>query len=261
VLSPPQITVNAASGFNLTAVQLTATGLTGQFVEWEIVPIDIADWPEAYRALTAGSQTTYCCYVRPGYNYHARARAVSGAPGPWTAPCTISAIGSPGGTGAGAKSYLTTQWPQVIDTPGPGITAATLDSFPNVTPDWVLETEDAAAPKAVLGTTGHERLSASQIRPRRGFKLMWQDRLDPDVKLVRDFWDFCQARSTPFYWTHPTTAEIFVCRFDADDYDVPFSGFSADKGAALEGLSIPLVEAVVNQIPTYPFRFLANSSL
>jgi hypothetical protein len=263
VMAPPMLTMTGASGLNLTAVTLTAATVgTATQIEWEVLPSDPADFPEPYRAITDVGITSHVVWVRPGYTYQARVRSLNTAPGPWSPYVPVGPVGSAGGTGWTSHGWQLDNWPtRVSGTAGDVTPPAAPDTFPAVVPDWVLETSDTASPILITSSTGKDRVAAIEQRPRRGFKFSFDNRQAAEYQLLISFFEAMQAKTRPFNWTHPITGEVFILRFNSDDYTEDYQAYDAQSGSPIAQIAFDVVETTMNVVPVYTFRLLADSSL
>lgn len=253
VLAPPAFAVDQAVGCNYVPVTLTVSGLSAPFIDWEILPVDPADFPEPYRDQMPGSATSRIVWVRPGYQYDVRVRSVNVVPGVWNDYKRIGPYGSAGGTGWTSRAWQLVNWPtQAYGTPGDVTPPAADDTFPaGINPDYVFEGEDNTNPIVITSNTGHARSAVTQVRPRRTFKMLFDNRTSGQYQLLIDFFDFMQARTKPFNWTHTFSGEQFVLRFDSDDPEITYKDQSQIPASPIAKLTLPCIESPVGVVPAY----------
>lgn len=259
VMPPPMLSVSLATTYDFVPIELslsTTYPTTNQFYEWEVLPNDPADFPEPYRATSVGSSHTM--FIRPGFNYMARARLVQT---PWSEYLPVI-VGSAGGTGWASKSQYATYWPSQDYTTGTSPVGATL-TFPNIVPDYVFEGRDEGSSIVTVTNMGAEYSATGDRRTARSFTLKFDEREAADYQILLDFFDMCHAKRTPWNFTSPLTGEQFVLRFNADDYMREDRDTSSESGSAIASVAFSVIECppLSAIIPSYTFRLQIDPSI
>lgn len=217
----PYVTVAGAPDYAMSTITATVTGISTlawpyDWLEWEIYPAERQDLPEAYRDIADVSLTTRVFLVRSGYTYDVRVRGIStdGSASVWTAMERVTATGT-----------------QTLPT---AFTMPT-ETFPDITPDYVLDREQTSDVASHESETGRERTAWRGVRPRNTFSLVFENREDAEAQSLIDFFDRMQGQNLPFQWTHPITGDVYAMRFAGDDYN-------ADSADILWSGSFDIVE-------------------
>jgi phage-related protein len=243
VFPPPDFTVADASdsAYAFSPITVEVAGISTlappAWLEWEIYPADDADMPEAYRDVTDASLATRVFFVRSGYAYDVRVRAVNqdGTAGAWTALTRVTAGGS-----------------QVL----PAAPALPTEVFPDITPDYVLERVQETETDSSAAESGRERHTAgpSFVRPRNRFGLTFARRSDEEAMELLNFFKKMQGANLPFQWTHPISGTVYAMRFAGDDY-------SEESEDIFWSLGFEIEEVIVGTATTITLSLAVDDTL
>lgn len=229
---PPSLYAEAADGRNYTPITAAAGSVSSdaQYLEWEVSPLDPDDFPEGYRDISVASLTSRVFYVRPGYQYEIRVRALLRAGGysDWVSS-TITASGS----------KVSPSTPTMPD-----------DVFPDVTPDYALARSSSPVVVSHRSESDRVRVLTRSPRPRNGWTVRFENRTRDEILPIENFFNRMQARNTPWVFTHPTTGEQFAVRFDQDRLSPMPTDDQFDGLSPLYTLTFEIVEKQIGAVAT-----------
>lgn len=248
----PHFTITAASGLKLSPVTASLSGVSGGSIEWTVWPIDADDIPDVYRDTTSASVATRVFWLRPGYRYGVRARTILAEVSSGDSTTLIPDVGviAPPFDLGSTTDIPDNSHEAVITVAGtkantPSLPTMPPDTFPNVIASYVLEEPSTAAVNGKAADGGRETVISGWIRPRRQFKLSFENRTDDEYQQIIDFFEVMRARNGAFAWTHPETGEQFACRFAEDEYQLSISEHGERPIASI---SLQLDEVVVGPV-------------
>jgi len=230
-LPQPDVDADVAADYSFAPVTVSVTTVPSDtlYLEWQACPVDDEDFSETYNDVGIGSLQSRILWLRKGYTYDVRARALTvlGEHTDWTTPSRVTVTGT----------KVSPDPPTFPD-----------EEFPDITPDYVLERTQSAEVSAVISDTQRERLTSPWSRPRNSWTLRFENRLTDEVQQILDFFDRMQGMLTAFKWVHPTTADQFAVRFDTDELDRNVVDEGED--GALISIEVPIIEVVVGAVGT-----------
>lgn len=234
VMPAPSVLVESATGMRFAPISATTTLTADIEFEWEVFAADADDYAEAYRQMTPPTVTSVVFWVRQGFTYFIRVRAINlnGVPGDWEVSDRVTAAGSKASTVS----------PTLPD-----------DTFPDVFPSYVMKWNPSEVKSgAIVTTTGRPKIVAGSPRPRHGWNLRFDNRSKAELLLLKDFFHEMHGILTPFQWTHPASGTVYAVRFGEDQNDfTPIDQIEDDDAVA--SIEMPIVEVITGAISILTF--------
>lgn len=231
---PPSLYVENASGRNYVPITAAVTSIPNSavYLEWEIMPVDDLDFAEKYHDLCIDSLDTRVFYVRAGYTYDIRVRAVkkSGGTTDWVTR-QITASGTKVEPDAG--EFSDDEWPVNVDAP-----------------DYVLSRNAPTKVNVLMPETGRERIVTRWPRPRNRWTMRFLNRTRDEFLLVERFFKDMGGREKIWKWTHPTNADFYNVRFDTDELTFTPIDDEFDGAGPLVNFDVPMIECALGVLST-----------